>query len=63
MLARQHAVADHGIFVHADQAAGFPHPTTFVNVGQNRNDGFFGQGGAKEWGSLRSEKRALQVAQ
>jgi hypothetical protein len=59
MLTRQHAVADHGIFVHADQAAGFSHPTSFVDVGQNRNDGLFGQDGAKERGSFAFRETGL----
>jgi hypothetical protein len=52
MLARQHAVADHGILVHSDQAAGFANPTSFVDVCQNRDDGFFRQRGAKERSSF-----------
>ena len=48
MIARKHAVADYRIFVHSDQATGFSHPASFIDVGQNGDDGLFGQRGPKQ---------------
>jgi hypothetical protein len=59
MLASQPAVADDGILIHPEQATGFAHPTTFVDVGQERNNVLLRQPSAEKRRAFSFGKTAL----
>lgn len=48
MRARPHRVADHGVFIDADQAAGLPDAAAFLEVRQDPEDLVVGESGVEE---------------
>jgi hypothetical protein len=52
MVARSPTVADHGVFVHANQSARFPHAAPFGDVGEDGDDFVLRQAGVEQGGAF-----------
>lgn len=59
MGAGQQAVADHGVFVHPDQATGLPHAAALGDVGEHRDDFVLRQAAVEQRGAFALGKPGL----